>query len=228
MQRAVVLTCGPPTISLTLWEVVRNINSQAPPRPLSWKIWGWTQLITDYIIIIRNLNKRGAKSDTQASQVAKVVKNLPVDAGDASLTPGSGKSPGGGHGNPLQYSCLEKPMDRGAWRATWWSRGSQRVRDDWSDLPHMHAKSDTHLNSIIQNDEITRHLMSSSYISALNWGVLYRYGTGWWAKFVKAERTGIGRGTFSRVTGVAKLEGRLNCIQEDIGVRNIELSRVRP
>ena len=50
-----------------------------------------------------------------------VVKNLPANAGDpgdAGLIPGSGKSPGEGNGNPLQYSCLENPMDRGAWRAT--------------------------------------------------------------------------------------------------------------
>ena len=40
------------------------------------------------------------------------------NAGDLGLIPGSGRSPGGGHGNPLQYSCLENPMDRGAWRAT--------------------------------------------------------------------------------------------------------------
>ena len=39
-------------------------------------------------------------------------------AGDAGLSPGSGRSPGGGHGNPLLYSCLENPMDRGVWRAT--------------------------------------------------------------------------------------------------------------
>ena len=39
------------------------------------------------------------------------------DTEDAGLIPGSGRSPGGGHGNPLQYSCLENPMDRGAWRA---------------------------------------------------------------------------------------------------------------
>ena len=39
-------------------------------------------------------------------------------AGDWDLIPGSGRSPGGGHGNPHQYSCLENPMDRGAWRAT--------------------------------------------------------------------------------------------------------------
>ena len=38
--------------------------------------------------------------------------------GDAGWIPGPGRSPGGGHGHPLQYSCLENPMDRGAWRAT--------------------------------------------------------------------------------------------------------------
>ena len=56
-----------------------------------------------------------------ASQVALVVKNPPVYAGDirdAGSIPGSGRSPGEGNGNPLQYSCLENPMDRGAWRAT--------------------------------------------------------------------------------------------------------------
>ena len=40
------------------------------------------------------------------------------DARDLGLIPGLGRSPGGGHGNPLQYSCLENPMDRGAWQAT--------------------------------------------------------------------------------------------------------------
>ena len=52
-----------------------------------------------------------------ASQVALVVKNLPANAEDVrdeASIPGSGISPGGGHGNPLQYSCLENPMDRGA------------------------------------------------------------------------------------------------------------------
>ena len=50
-----------------------------------------------------------------------MVKNLPANAGairDAGLFPGSGRSPGEGNGNPLQYSCLENSMDRGAWRAT--------------------------------------------------------------------------------------------------------------
>ena len=50
-----------------------------------------------------------------------VVKNLPANAGDTAdsdLIPGSGRSPGGGNGNTLQYSCLKNPMDRGAWQAS--------------------------------------------------------------------------------------------------------------
>ena len=47
-----------------------------------------------------------------------VVKNPPPNAGDTSLSPGSGRSPGEGNGNPLQCSCLENAMDRGAWPAT--------------------------------------------------------------------------------------------------------------
>ena len=58
---------------------------------------------------------------TAFSQVAQAVKNMPANAGDirdAVLIPGSGRSPGAGHGNPLQYSCLENPMNREAWWAT--------------------------------------------------------------------------------------------------------------
>ena len=56
-----------------------------------------------------------------ASQMALVVKTLPTDAGDGrdiGSIPGMGRSLGRGHGNPLQYSCLENHMDRGAWQAT--------------------------------------------------------------------------------------------------------------
>ena len=55
---------------------------------------------------------------TRAYQMALVVRNLPASAGDArdlGLTPGVGRSPGEGNGNPLQYSCLGNPMERGAW-----------------------------------------------------------------------------------------------------------------
>ena len=55
------------------------------------------------------------------SQVVLVVKNLPANAGnvrDVGLIPGTGRSMGEGHGNPLQYACLENSMEREAWRAT--------------------------------------------------------------------------------------------------------------
>ena len=71
-----------------------------------------------------------------AAQVALMVKNPPANAGDirdAGLVPGSGRCPGGGHGNPLQYSCLENPMDRGALQST--VHGVTRVRHDLAIKP---------------------------------------------------------------------------------------------
>ena len=70
--------------------------------------------------------------------MALAVKNLPASAGDvrdAGLVPESRRSAGGQHYNPLQYSCLENPMDRGAWRST----GSQRVEHNWSDFNKTHS-----------------------------------------------------------------------------------------
>ena len=61
-----------------------------------------------------------------------MVKNLSASAGDAEdmgSIPGSGRSPGGGDGNPLQYSCMKNPMDRGAWWAT-----VQRVANSWTQV----------------------------------------------------------------------------------------------
>ena len=71
---------------------------------------------------------------SRASQVALWLKkkNLPANAGDASLIPGPGRCPKGGTGNSLQYSCLENSMDRGAWCV-----GSQRVWHDWAQLCYM-------------------------------------------------------------------------------------------
>ena len=64
------------------------------------------------------------------SEVALVVKNPSANAGDvrdSGSVPESGRSPGGGHGNPRQYSCLENPMKRGTWRAT-----DHRVSKSWT------------------------------------------------------------------------------------------------
>ena len=62
-----------------------------------------------------------------------VVKESACKAGDPGLIPGSGRSPGGGRGDPLQYSCLENPMGRGAWQAT--VHGSQEL-DKTARLKH--------------------------------------------------------------------------------------------
>ena len=59
---------------------------------------------------------------------SSVGKESACDAGDAGSIPGSGRSPDEGNGNPFQYSCLENPMDRGAWRAT--LHGEARVGHD--------------------------------------------------------------------------------------------------
>ena len=68
---------------------------------------------------------------SRASQVALVVKNLPANAGDlrdVGSIPGVGRSPGDGNGNPLLYSCLGNPMDRGAWLATVHSATQSRTQ----------------------------------------------------------------------------------------------------
>ena len=68
--------------------------------------------------IQRKKKLRKASEKERSYQVVRVVKNLPANAGelrDVGSIPGLGRSPGEGQGNPLQYSCLENPMDRGAW-----------------------------------------------------------------------------------------------------------------
>ena len=79
-----------------------------------------------------------------ASQVAQWLKNLLTNAGDienAGLIPGLGKCPEGGRGNPLQYSSLENPMDRGVWWAT-----VHRVAKSWMWLKLLSMHSCTHKN----------------------------------------------------------------------------------
>ena len=91
--------CDPGQITSPLWVSVsyeQNIIA--------------TRLLVQFSMII----------DLKGNVVLLVVKNLPANAGyvgDADSVPGSGRSPGKGNNNPLQYSCLENPMDRGAWWA---------------------------------------------------------------------------------------------------------------
>ena len=84
-----------------------------------------------------------------AFQVVLVVKNLPDnawDTNDEGLIPESGRSPGEGNGNPIQYPCLENPMDRGTWQAT-----DPGVAKSWTGLKwlSMHALSLKNFQSLI-------------------------------------------------------------------------------
>ena len=93
------------------------------PGELLWGSWSWKK------------NRVGIGGDEWASQVVLVVKNPLANAGDTGdrgSIPGLGRSPGGGYGNPLQYSCLENPMDRGFWPLQ--STGSRRIRRDWASM----------------------------------------------------------------------------------------------
>ena len=65
-----------------------------------------------------------------------MVRNLPVTAGDMGWIPGSGRAPGEGNGNPLQYSCLGNPMDGGAWRAA-----AHGVTQSWTRLKRLSSSS---------------------------------------------------------------------------------------
>ena len=62
-----------------------------------------------------------------------MIKNILANSGDLGSIPGSGRSPGKGNGNPLQYSCLENSKDRGAWWAT--LQGVAKVRHDFGTKP---------------------------------------------------------------------------------------------
>ena len=69
------------------------------------------------------------KSAIQGFPGSSDNKESACNAGDLGSTPGLGRSPEGGHGNPLRYSCLENPMDRGAWRTA-----VHRVTKSWTQL----------------------------------------------------------------------------------------------
>ena len=81
------------------------------------------------------------------AQVVLVVKNPPTNAGDVKETssiPGSERSPGGGHGNPLQYSCLKNPIDRGAWQAM-----VHAVTKSWTQLKQLSMQVHAHTHSVL-------------------------------------------------------------------------------
>ena len=105
-----------------------------PPKPSmrklrsSWLLTRTSHYYSNYFL----LPCEGLPGGTSGKKQNKTKQNLPAIAGDAKdvgLIPGSGRSPRGGHDNPMQYSCLENPMGRGAWRAT-----VHRVAQSWTCL----------------------------------------------------------------------------------------------
>ena len=84
---------------------------------INWEIR--IDMYTVLLIYTKQITNKDVQYNTGgASRVVLVVKNLPANAGEArdmGSIPGSGRPPGGGHDNPLQYSCLGNPMDRRAW-----------------------------------------------------------------------------------------------------------------
>ena len=94
------------------------------------------------------------------------------DLRDTGLIPGLERSPGGGHGNPLWYSCWGNPMDRGGWQTA--VQGSHRVRHDWSNLAQLVDRA-----IFRQRDSWWRstlwHSLSPSICSLLSWWVIPKW-----------------------------------------------------
>ena len=126
-------------------KVVKNItHSMGQARGcasfLSCKIaWGWKTL--GKIPFPKSIpsKSKGSLQPLMDFQVEQVVKNLPANTGDTGSIPRSGRFSGGGNGNLLQCSCLENPMDRGAWWAT--VHGITKSQTQLSVHTHTHTQT---------------------------------------------------------------------------------------
>ena len=119
-------------------------NQGATQRPRRHHTWGpiWAALLLSFLWAIGNIQRMSTSfkmSILHTGDKHLVSEEFPwwlsskesaCKAEVSGSIPGLGRSPGGGHGNPLQYSCLENPMNRGAWQAT--LHGVTRVGHDWS------------------------------------------------------------------------------------------------
>ena len=121
-----LLSSHSPTYSPLLPCMATQINYQYPNILLS--LWfRWMRLPNlRQALVLSSLN---CSHSIYYTTLSSVVKNLPAYTGDTSSILGLGRSPGGGNGHPLLYSCLENPMDRGIWWAT--VRG---VAENWTQL----------------------------------------------------------------------------------------------
>ena len=94
------------------------------------------------------------------------VNNLPASAGDAGLIPWLGRSPGEGNGNPLQYSCLENPMDRGDWWVT--VHGvTESDRNEWLSM-HIHTYIHT-ITGILMRERGRQESQKRKWYNRIQW-----------------------------------------------------------
>ena len=107
-----------PGFSGVRWTLRRQLQGMDLVNgSLLWlSTWSGYALVFLYLCTVERY--RDSAGQGGASQVVLVTRNRPDDAGDPGSIPGSERSPGGDHGNPLQFSCLKNATDRGAWWAT--------------------------------------------------------------------------------------------------------------
>ena len=124
VQRASLATCLPPAAT-SCHHPPPSAPAPVPPNTPHWSPFPKSYLppTTSLCLSQNNLLQRqphwyNSSIYGLAFPGGSVVKNPPANARKAGLIPGSGRSPGEGNGDPLQFSCLENPMDRGAWQAT--------------------------------------------------------------------------------------------------------------
>ena len=116
-----------------------------------------------------------------------MVKNLPANAGDTRAVNsilGLGRAPGGGHGSPLQYSCLENPMDKEAWQATVYRvqrvghNGACTILPEWCQSSHIWLSySSMSLSSLFENDKSlhqTSYTISKQHFAAGEVGLVFK------------------------------------------------------
>ena len=107
-------------------QILYQLSHKGRPRKLEWVAYPFSSRSSRP----RNLTR---SPPPQADSLPAESPGKPTSAGGMGLIPGSGRFPGGGNGNPLQYSFLENPMDTGDVGCGTQSMGMQRVRHDWSD-----------------------------------------------------------------------------------------------
>ena len=134
------------------------------------------------------------------------VKNPPANTGnirDAGMIPVLGRSPGGGHGNPLQYSCLENPMDRGAWRATVYRVTKSQTWPKQLSFRHAHTQRFKNTKQVFlkQNNKGTKLLVGWGEVEGCESGLSLSHTSIFTSVFTPSVFASIslGSGQFSSV-----------------------------